>query len=364
MKALLILAPVAILILWITPITALLLTWVEWSSIDIFLPALIITLLFIVWFVILTVIARTRLSFLLQPLYYLLGSLVIWCSVAYWSWVVYGILLLIGYPEIFTHSLLIWAILALWASLVAWSIYQFEKPQTIRKITFCSPYVDHERSFVYLADIQVWSTTKTYLEKTIALVNSLHPECILFGWDIVDSDDYIESEFEALHTLTVPMYCITWNHEYYHNANKILSYIKKHPMIHILDDTKVTIGEWIELIGIDYRHAKDQTAYESVLDNLVPTSETFSIFMFHEPKWVESTALRGYDLQLYGHTHGGQIFPWNLIARLVYGAYAYGLSYIAKTGTWIYTTYGAGLWGPRMRLWTENEIILFTIQPE
>jgi predicted MPP superfamily phosphohydrolase len=58
------------------------------------------------------------------------------------------------------------------------------------------------------------STTKEFLEKTIKLVNSLQPEFILFWWDLVDFDDYQASDFEILHTLQVPMYFITGNHEY------------------------------------------------------------------------------------------------------------------------------------------------------
>lgn len=247
--------------------------------------------------------------------------------------------------------------------MIGYSIYNFHKSQTVRKITIHSPHIDQPTSFVYLADIQLGSTNKEFLEKTITLVNSLQPEFILFWWDIVDSDHYKESDFEILNTLQVPMYFITGNHEYYHQAERILSYIKEYKQIIVLDNKKITTDSWIEVIGVDYRHAKSQAEYETILDDLMPSPDRFSVFMFHEPKRVESTASRGYSLQMYGHTHGWQIFPGNLIAKSVYGSFAYGLTLLEKTNTRVYTTYGAGLWGPRMRLWTENEVVVFTVEP-
>jgi predicted MPP superfamily phosphohydrolase len=131
-----------------------------------------------------------------------------------------------------------------------------------------------------------------------------------------------------------------------------------------MDNKKVLTDSGIEVIWVDYSNAKSQATYESVLDDLMPSPDRFSAFMFHEPKRVESTASRGYDLQLYGHTHGWQIFPWNLIAKSVYGSFAYGLTLLEKTNTRVYTTFGAGLWGPRMRLGSENEVVLFTVEPK
>jgi len=68
----------------------------------------------------------------------------------------------------------------------------------------------------------------------------------------------------------------------------------------------------------------------------------------------------GVDLQLSGHTHKGQFFPFNLIARLLIGKYYYGLH---TDGTFnIYTTSGVGTWGPPMRMMTDSEIPVFTLR--
>jgi hypothetical protein len=364
MKVVLFIAPLAILVLWITPTFSLVYTWIQWSIQWVFLDWLFTTLVFILIFILLVVVARTRCRIITQPLYYLLGSLVFACSVSYGYRALYSILTLVWSQSFLYSPWIQWIFVAIRIGLVWFSVYNFEKDTTVRTITISSQHVDRPISFVYLADIQFGSTNKRFLNKTIALVNSLNPEFILFGWDLVDFDHYEESDFEIFNTLQVPMYFITGNHEYYHQAQRILSYIQHFPNIILLDNKKILTKSWIEVIGVDYRHAKSHPEYESILDSLMPSEDRFSAFMFHEPKRVESTALRWYDLQLYGHTHGGQIFPWNLLSRTVYGKFAYWLSLLEKTNTRVYTTFGAGLWGPRMRLGSENEVVVFTVEPK
>jgi predicted MPP superfamily phosphohydrolase len=70
----------------------------------------------------------------------------------------------------------------------------------------------------------------------------------------------------------------------------------------------------------------------------------------------------GISLQLSGHTHGGQIWPWNLLVSRIYGRFAHGLSRLGKLQ--VYTSTGAGTWGPPLRVGTKSEIVLMQFEKE
>jgi predicted MPP superfamily phosphohydrolase len=79
-----------------------------------------------------------------------------------------------------------------------------------------------------------------------------------------------------------------------------------------------------------------------------------------EPRIMPETLSAGIDLQLSGHTHYGQMWPWNFFSYLVYGKYHYGLHH--KKNLTIYTSNGTGSWGPPMRLWQRSEIVKITFK--
>ena len=80
-----------------------------------------------------------------------------------------------------------------------------------------------------------------------------------------------------------------------------------------------------------------------------------SVLLQHEPRILPETLEKKIDLQLSGHTHLGQMWPWNLFTYLIYGKYHYGLH--RKQDLTIYTSNGTGSWGPPMRLWKRSEIV-------
>jgi len=97
---------------------------------------------------------------------------------------------------------------------------------------------------------------------------------------------------------------------------------------------------------------------EKVLNSLEINSP--SILLFHEPRDIEAAKNAGITLQLSGHTHMGQLWPFNYITYLIYGKYHYGLH---NEGDYsIYTTNGAGTWGPPMRLFKPSEIVHITFK--
>ena len=87
----------------------------------------------------------------------------------------------------------------------------------------------------------------------------------------------------------------------------------------------------------------------------------FRLLLAHNPKFAPSGARAGFDLQLSGHTHAGQFFPWTLAVRLVHAPHVAGLS--REGGMWVYVSAGTGTWGPPVRFGTSPEITLIKLMP-
>jgi hypothetical protein len=87
-----------------------------------------------------------------------------------------------------------------------------------------------------------------------------------------------------------------------------------------------------------------------------------SILLAHRPVNLSVAEEEGISLQLSGHTHGGQIWPWNLLVSRIYGRFGHGLSRLGKLQ--VYTSYGAGTWGPPLRVGTKSEIVLIRFENE
>lgn len=85
-----------------------------------------------------------------------------------------------------------------------------------------------------------------------------------------------------------------------------------------------------------------------------------SILLYHEPAQTKEIKAMGIKLQLSGHTHAGQIFPYGFITSLVYPGVDYGLHVFGDYS--IYTSSGAGTWGPTMRVGTNSEIVVITLE--
>jgi hypothetical protein len=109
---------------------------------------------------------------------------------------------------------------------------------------------------------------------------------------------------------------------------------------------------------VHYRDAVNENQYRSILRGMNLDRERASVLLLHAPVRLPISEEAGISLQLSGHTHGGQFFPWTLIAQRVWKKFIHGLQ---RFGTLqIFTTYGTGTWGPPLRLGTRPEIVLIT----
>jgi len=155
------------------------------------------------------------------------------------------------------------------------------------------------------------------------------------------------------------VYFVTGNHEYYSDAPAWVVELRRLGLTVLMNEHVVLChdGESLVLAGVtDYsaHHfdpAQRSDPHAAILH--APTDSGVNILLAHQPRSAEAAADAGFDLQLSGHTHGGQFFPWNLFVPLQQ-PYVAGLNKLRNL--WIYTSRGTGYWGPPKRLLAPSEI--------
>jgi predicted MPP superfamily phosphohydrolase len=213
-------------------------------------------------------------------------------------------------------------------------------------------------NIVQLSDIHIGSVSGKFLQRIIEKTNNLNPDLVLITGDLVDN--YNKKTQEAiglLDRLTAPVFFVTGNHEEYVGPARIAKSLNA-ANVTVLNNRQINY-DGIQIIGIDNNVKKKDL--EQVLQKIHINEANFSILMCHRPVELKTLSQTGLDLVLSGHTHSGQIFPFNHIVKLFYkpssGLHKYN-------NTYQYITSGTGTWGPRMRLGSRSEIVLLEIRKE
>ena len=202
-----------------------------------------------------------------------------------------------------------------------------------------------------------------YLDRIVAKLHELKPDIIVATGDIVDGQgDDLHALAQHFHALKPPKgaYAIIGNHEFYAWLDNSLHFLNNAGFTVLRGESVATGG--IMLAGIDDPSAgaiaKDFSA--NTRKTLITAHQnTFIVLLKHQPRIDDDIP---FDLQLSGHIHGGQIFPIAFITRMVYGIDA-GLTQLTG-GRLLYTSRGAGTWGPPIRIFAPPEITLITIASE
>lgn len=221
-----------------------------------------------------------------------------------------------------------------------------------------------------LTDVHVGPTIdKTFIERVVAQTNALSPDVIVITGDLVDgSVEELREHVAPLARLRAKhgVFFVTGNHEYYSGVDEWIAELERLG-IRVLRNERVAIGEGdavIDLAGVDdWSSARFGRGHGPSLDAALagrdPTREV--ILLAHQPKQAHEAQKRGVGLQLSGHTHGGQIFPWGLFVKIDQPFIA-GLDRLGDFQ--IYTSRGTGYWGPPMRVGAPPEIALLTLEPD
>jgi len=223
-------------------------------------------------------------------------------------------------------------------------------------------------TIVQISDLHVGPTIKRgYVEGVVERVNSLQPDLIALTGDLVDgSVAHLAHHIAPLARLQSRhgQYAVTGNHEYYAGVESWVAEFRRLGL-HMLMNEAVVIphdGADLLLAGItDFsakgftpdHHSDPRRTLEGAPEGIRP-----KILLAHQPRSAPAAEQAGFDLQLSGHTHGGQFWPWSLFVPLQQ-PFTAGLHRLQRL--WIYTSRGTGYWGPPKRFGAPSEITLIRL---
>jgi predicted MPP superfamily phosphohydrolase len=201
----------------------------------------------------------------------------------------------------------------------------------------------------------------SFLRRMVAKILREEPDAIFIAGDLYDGTAIDAGQAaEPLNRLTAPqgVYFVAGNHEQFGDDSKYLRAITA-AGVRVLSNEKVEV-DGLQIVGVPYRNAAQGRRFASVLQGVRLDRDRASILLTHAPDHLEVAEAAGVSLQLSGHTHLGQFIPWSWMARRIYRQFVYGLSRIGKMQ--VFTSSGAGTWGPPLRLGSNPEIVMLEFE--
>jgi len=239
------------------------------------------------------------------------------------------------------------------------------------------PAALHGFTLAQISDIHVGPTIKrAFLQRIVAKVNSLGADVVAITGDLVDG------KVAELAAHVAPLaglqsrhgtFFVTGNHEYYSGAHAWIAELRRLGLT-VLMNEHVVLYHGKRLLGVDAQD-DSQTVAPLVLAGVndftahhfdpthrsdpalallgAPPAALVRVLLAHQPRSAQAALEAGFDLQLSGHTHGGQFWPWNLFVPLQQ-PFTAGLNRL--NALWVYTSRGTGYWGPPKRFGAPSEI--------
>ena len=261
-------------------------------------------------------------------------------------------------------------IILLSGSLAGYGIYEARRRPAIKQILVPLSNLPGDLEgfrILQITDLHAGLTVRRPFVQTVAdMVKELRPDLIAFTGDLADgSVPHLHEDVAPLAELSAPYgrYFITGNHEYYSGAEQWVKEAERLEFTVLLNEHRLIqkgAGR-ILLAGVtDYSGGQFIPSHKSDPHAAIagaPASHV-KILLAHQPRSLYAALPLRFDLQISGHTHGGQFFPWNLLATV---GQPYIKGFHNHEGRWIYVSQGTGYWGPPIRLATRSEITVFTL---
>ena len=245
--------------------------------------------------------------------------------------------------------------------LAAYSLYEGTRVPDVRQITLYSDKVKEPFSLVALPDLHIHrALSGKKLKGIIEATNTLNPDIIALPGDIIDDRaDAIKDLVPMLRDFRAPLgvFVVDGNHEIYIGTKAAQEQFETVGITYLYNEFR-QIRPDIRIAGVP--DIQSNRAGRPVdIESAVPPTAAYTILMAHTPRMFDIPGNRA-DLQLSGHTHGGQIFPFHFLAWFS-NKYLSGL-FVDEKRT-LYVSRGAGQWGPQMRLLAPSEITYIRILP-
>jgi predicted MPP superfamily phosphohydrolase len=200
-----------------------------------------------------------------------------------------------------------------------------------------------------------------FIRRIIAMLRRLQPDVVFISGDLYDGTaadlDHLAQPW-ANFSPPLGTYFVAGNHDGFTSHARHAEAVSNSG-VRVLNNEKVTV-DGLQIVGVHYHDAVNSQRYRSILQQADVDRKRASILLTHAPAGLPIAEEEGISLQLSGHTHGGQIFPFTWIVSRVWGQFAYGLKRLGNL--LVYTSSGTGTWGPPMRVGTTPEIVLIEFE--
>ena len=196
-----------------------------------------------------------------------------------------------------------------------------------------------------------------FAREIVSRIRQLRPEIVFLAGDLYDgSFADLDALASPLRGLNAPLgnYFVAGNHEEIRDPGAHLQ-AAKNAGLRLLNNEKVVV-DGMQIIGMHYHEASHPERLNTALGKLAIDRQQASVLLVHAPDQLAVAEKAGISLQLSGHTHRGQFFPWTWLTKRMYKQFAYGLQRFGQM--LVYTSSGAGTWGPPLRVCSHPEIVL------
>jgi len=218
------------------------------------------------------------------------------------------------------------------------------------------------RRAMVFSDLHLGHINGVRFSKRIAnLAVQLKPEILLIPGDFFDGTKTDPERMAApFKKITPPLgiFFATGNHDEFGDTRHFLAALAG-AGIRVLTNEKVIV-DGLQILGVPYHDSTFPIRMRANLEGLCIDRNVASILLNHVPNRLPIVEEAGVSLQLSGHTHGGQFVPFNWLTQRVFGKFTYGLNSFGALQ--VYTSFGAGTWGPPMRVGTRSEVVLLTFE--
>jgi len=200
-----------------------------------------------------------------------------------------------------------------------------------------------------------------FARNLVAMIRQLRPEIVFLAGDLYDGAFADLDELAGpLRSLNAPLgnYFVAGNHEEMNNHHGHLRAVEN-AGLRLLNNEKIIV-DGLQIVGVHHYDAARPERLSKVLENAEIDRTQPSVLIVHAPDQLAVAEQAGISLQLSGHTHRGQFFPWTWFTSLIYKQFVYGLQRFGDM--LVYTSSGAGTWGPPLRVGSRPEIVLIQFE--
>jgi predicted MPP superfamily phosphohydrolase len=235
----------------------------------------------------------------------------------------------------------------------------------VRRVTIKVPNLPpvwRGRRAVLMSDLHLGPVNGVrFCRRLVTMAEQLQPDVVFIPGDLFDGTHAdLDRLLQPFYGFSAPLgvYFSTGNHEEFTVASHYLEAVKR-AGIRVLANEAVSV-DGVQIAGVLYRDSTHIIRMKAFLDGLHADPGQPCILLNHSPTRLPLVEQAGVALQLSGHTHGGQFIPFTWLTRRIFGRFTTGLNRFGALQ--VYTSTGAGTWGPPLRVGSAPEIVVFTLE--